>query len=126
MRWSPFLRTAAVGLIVAACQNDSMSPGGYCTAPRSIAILLTAVDSVTRASVADGARGVVQSGAYVDSLRVVSDSLLEGGDQLGTYVVHVERPGYHEWIRTNLQVTQQGPCGNVVPVSLTALLQPTP
>ena len=70
---------------------------------------------------------MVQSGAYVDSLRrFPSDTVFEGGDQLGTYVVSVERPGYHAWIRTNVQVTQQGPCGNVVPVRLTALLQPTP
>jgi len=109
--------------MLAACQSGT-SPIAYCLGPRPIAILLTPIDSVTHASVANGAYGAVQSGTYVDSLRVVSDSLLEGGDQLGTYVVHVERPGYHEWIRTNVQVTQQGPCGNVVPVKLTALLQP--
>jgi hypothetical protein len=62
----------------------------------------------------------------VDSLRQTWDSVLEGGTQLGTYDVTVDHPGYHEWIRTNVQVTRKGPCGNVIPVRLTALLQPTP
>ena len=115
----------AVVLIVAACQNGPTTPPvGYCTAPRSIAVLLAALDSTTRASVADSAHGVVQSGTYVDSLRLSFD-VLEGGTKLGTYQVTVERPGYHQWIRTNVQVTQQGPCGNVIPVELTALLQPS-
>jgi len=117
-----FIPVTAVMLFGAACQNSPMPPVGYCTAPRSIAVLVTALDSTTRASVADGAHGVVQSGTYVDSLRL-SFGVLEGGTKLGTYEVTVERPGYRQWIRTNVQVTGQGPCGNVIPVDLTALLQ---
>ena len=74
----------------------------------------------------DGARGAVQSGTYVDSLHPTWDGQLEGGDKLGTYAITLERPGYQDWIRANIEVTQQGPCGNVIPVKLTALLQPTP
>lgn len=124
MRTSHFI--PALALIVAACQDGSTSPVAYCTAPRSIAVLVTPVDSVTHTSVADGAHGVVQSGAYVDPLRLSSDSVLEGGAQLGTYEITLERPGYQDWIRANIQVTRKGPCGNVIPVRLTALLQPSP
>jgi hypothetical protein len=111
--------------LIAACQNGSTSPIAYCTAPRSIAVLVIPLDSVTQASVATGAHGVVQSGAYVDSLHLSFDGVLEGGDQLGTYEITLERPGYHDWIRTSVQVTRKGPCGNVIPVRLTALLQPS-
>jgi hypothetical protein len=120
-----FFPLTALVLLVAACQDGPTAPPvGYCTAPRSIAVILTALDSATHASVADSAHGLVQSGTYVDSLRL-SSGVLEGGTKLGTYEVTVERPGYHQWIRTNVQVTRQGPCGNVIPVLLTALLQPS-
>ena len=118
-----FLASAAV-LIVAACQSGT-SPA-FCLGIRPIAILVKPIDSITHASVATGAHGAVQSGTYEDSLRLISDSLLEGGDQLGTYVVNVERPGYQAWTRANVEVTQTGSCGSVIPVRLTALLQPTP
>jgi hypothetical protein len=117
-----FVPIAAVALIVPACQNSPTV--AYCAAPRSIAVLLTALDSITRVSVADSAHGVVQSGTYVDSLRL-SFGVLEGGTKLGAYQVTVERAGYRQWIRSNVQVTRQGPCGNVIPVQMTALLQPS-
>lgn len=110
-------------LILTGCRNSPTGPPiGYCTAPRSIAVIVTALDSVSRASVADSARGVVQSGTYVDSLQL-DFGVLEGGTKLGTYQVTVQRPGYAQWVRTNVRVTRQGPCGNVIPVQLTALLQ---
>jgi hypothetical protein len=119
-----FVPVSALVLIVGACQNGPTTPPvAYCTAPRSIAVLLTPLDSLTRVSVADSAHGIVQSGTYVDSL-YLSFGVLEGGAKLGTYQVTVERPGYRQWIRSNVQVSRQGPCGNVIPVQLTALLQP--
>jgi hypothetical protein len=35
-------------------------------------------------------------------------------------------PRYYEWTQTNVVVSQQGPCGNTIPVRITALLQPAP
>jgi len=56
---------SAALLIVAACDNHF----GYCSSPYSPAVIITPLDSGTRANVAVGARGVALSGSYVDSLR---------------------------------------------------------
>jgi hypothetical protein len=110
-----------------ACTPDANNPIAGCTAPMSEAVVVVVNDSISGASVADGARGVAQAGAYVDSLQLFfPPPRLAGGKQLGTYMVIVDRPGYHEWVRTDVVVSQQGPCGNVIPVQLTALLQRTP
>ena len=107
-------------LIFTGCQN---SPIAYCSAPQTFAVVLSALDSVSLTSVADSARGVVQSGAYVDSLQL-EFGVLVGGHKLGTYQVTVQRPGYRQWVRTTVQVTHEGACpGTAVPVQLTALLQ---
>ena len=111
-------------VVIAACNNDSVF--GRCTAPVPIAVEITLLDSVSRASVDDSARGVAQSGTYVDSLRPaywVAPNVLEGGRQLGIYRVTVDRPGYREWLRTDVHATRQGACGNPITVHLTALLQ---
>ena len=55
---------------------------------------------------------------HVDSLRI------RGGDQTGTFTVTIDRPGYLTWSASNVHVTEQGPCGNVIPVDLSAKLQP--
>ena len=97
----------------------------YCAAAYSPAVIVTPLDSGTRANVAVGARGVALSGSYVDSLRRV-DSVLVGGSQLGTYQVTVERLGYHQWVRSGIRATKEWECGMPVSVRVTALLQPTP
>jgi hypothetical protein len=112
---------SAALLIVASCENRF----GYCTAALSPAVLITPLDSGTRANVAVGARGVAITGTYVDSLRLV-DSALWGGMRKGTYQVLVERPGYHQWFRTGIRVTETTDCGMPVSVPVTALLQPAP
>ena len=121
---SRVLALLSASLMLTGCGNSPTAgpPVGYCTAPRSLAVIVTARDSVSLASIADSARGVVQSGTYVDSLHLLLDVLV-GGAQLGTYQVTVQRPGYQQWVRMNVLVTHQGPCGNVIPVQLTALLQ---
>src|SRR5712671_6333153 len=90
--------SATACLMVAACEIG----GGakmYCAAAYSPAVIVTPLDSGTRANVAVGTRGLASSGTYVDSLRVVYDSTLWGGSQLGTYQVTVEHPGYRQWGR---------------------------
>ncbi len=98
----------------------------HCAAAYSPAVIVTPLDSGTHANVAVGTRGVVSSGTYVDSLRVVYDSILWGGPQLGTYQVTVEHAGYHQWVRSGIRVTEQTDCGMPVSVRVTALLQPSP
>lgn len=81
-------------------------------------------DSLSGSAAANGALGTIAMGGVVDTL-VQSDSLLLfGGDQLGTYDVKVEHPGYLDWTASAVHVTHLGSCGNVLPVQLSALLQP--
>jgi len=98
----------------------------YCAAALAPAVIVTPLDSGTRANVAVGTGGAVSSGTYVDSLRVVFDSTLWGGWRLGTYQVTVEHPGYRQWVRSGVRVTEQEECGTLVSVHVIALLQPSP
>ena len=116
-----------LGFLLGCSRNPTASFAGRCLAPVSIAVIVAVDDSVSGASVVDSARGVAQAGAYVDSLHLSSPPpVLLGGDRLGTYEVTVTRPGYRQWTRSGVLVSQQGPCGNVIPVQLTALLQRAP
>src|SRR6266566_1001698 len=85
--------SATACLMAAACDPRAKM---HCAAAYSPAVIVTPLDSGTHANVAVGTRGVVSSGTYVDSLRVVYDSILWGGPQLGTYQVTVEHAGYHQ------------------------------
>ncbi len=98
----------------------------YCAAAYSPAVVVTPLDSGTRANVAVGTGGAVSSGTYVDPLRVILDSVLWGGARLGTYQVTVEHPGYRQWVRSGVRVTEHTDCGMPVSVHVTALLQPSP
>jgi hypothetical protein len=125
------LRPLATTLVLIAgtsCRASTSVPIEYCTAPRSIAVELDVRDSVSGAAIADSAAGAVATSSYQDSLHHItgSASLLWGGDQLGTYTVTVRHPAYADWSKANVVVSQRGPCGNVIPVQLTALLVRAP
>ncbi len=106
------------------CSHEITHPIGWCLATRPIAVIVAVNDSVSGVSVTDSARGVAQVGAEVDSLRLsTSPPRLLGGTKLGTYQVIIDRPGYREWSRSGVVVSQQGACGNPIPVQLVALLQ---
>ena len=111
-----------------ACKSTTTPFGGECMAPRSIAIALTIVDSVTGAGIADSATGSVTASAYQDSLHHILgfDSLAWAGERLGTYSVTVHRPRYADWTRASVVVSTQGFCGNVIPVPLTARMVMSP
>ncbi len=124
-------RTAAIAAlgVSAGCSSGTPSapPLALCSAPQSIAVVVTVTDSVSGASIADGARGAVRAGTYLDSLRrTAPPAILVGGSRLGIFVVTVEHDGYRVWTRGGVVVSQQGPCGNVIPVQLTARMQPLP
>lgn len=128
MRTLRLIAAATILVVSSSCQSSTSPPAGYCAAPRSIAVEVDVLDAVTRASIADNAMGTVVAVGYQDSLHhgTGADSLLWGGDQLGTYTVTVQRPGYADWSKVGVMVSQQGPCGNVIPVQLLALLVPVP
>jgi hypothetical protein len=115
--------------LAASCAShvsDATSPIAFCTAPRSIAISVSVRDSVTGRSIADAATGIARLGTAVDTLQHQDSLTLLGGVSLGVYDLSVQASGYRSWTRTGVQVTQVGPCGNVEPVAVTALLQPAP
>jgi hypothetical protein len=87
-------------------------------------------DAQTGVPLAAEARGVVQEGAYVDSLRLdplqhpPQSTLVGGGNRAGTYTVTVERQGSRPWQRSGV-VVGRGACG-IVTVTLVAELEPNP
>lgn len=122
-------RMAALALLAGtlwvAGSCDSRRVIGQCAGVPSRAIVVAVRDSTTGAAIADGAFGTIQSGAKVDTLTLSDSLLMFGGDRLGTYSVNIEHAGYDTWTRTGVAVTQLSSCGNVLPVQLTARLQPT-
>lgn len=96
-----------------------------CTAQFVPGIVVEVLDSATKASLVQGARGAVQEGAFIDSLHPLSPTALQAaGERPGTYTVTVVHPGYIDWSRPDVQV-HEGVC-HVQTVTLQALLQQTP
>jgi len=111
-----------LGWIVGSCGSNNI-PTGFCTAPKSLSVVVTVRDSMSGAAAATGALGTLV-GAGVDDTLFQTDSLtLVGGDQLGTFTVTIDHPGFLTWTADDVRVTEKGPCGNVLPVQLNARLQ---
>jgi hypothetical protein len=126
-----FTRTTLVALVLVTigCSHEITGAGapGRCMAMAPTAVIVAVNDSVSGASVVDSARGVAKLGTEVDSLWLSAPPpRLLGGTKLGTYQVSIDRPGYREWIKSNVVVSHQGECGNTIPVQLTALMQRAP
>lgn len=109
----------------AADSCDSQRLVAECTGIPSRAIVVAVRDSTTGAAAADGAFGTVESAGRVDTLTQSDSLLMFGGTRLGTYSVVIEHAGYDAWTTSGVNVTQLGSCGNVLPVQLTASLQPS-
>jgi hypothetical protein len=122
-RLSALLCLVGLGWILSSCGSNSM-PVGFCAAPRSEAVEISVRDSTSGLPAADGALGTLVGAGVDDTLEHVDSLRIRGGDQTGTYVVTIDRPGFRTWSASNVHVTNVGPCGNVIPVEITALLQP--
>jgi hypothetical protein len=112
----------ALGWIAGSCSSEILT--GKCTAPAPRSVVVTVRDSVTGKAAADNAIGTLVGAGVNDTLFHVDSLTLEGGTLLGTFTVRIDKPGYLTWIANDVMVTQKGPCGNVLPVQLTARLQP--
>jgi len=112
----------ALSWIVSGCRDDSMV--AFCTAPVPISVVVAVRDSVSGKAAADNAIGTLVGAGVDDTLMHEDSLLLSGGRTLGTFTVRIDKPGYLTWIANDVMVTQKGPCGNVLPVQLTARLQP--
>ena len=116
------LTTIAALVLCSACSGRDLV---ICTTNFAPAVVVEIHDSTTGVPLAQGARGAVQEGTFIDSLRPrTSTSLQAAGERPGTYTVTVVHPGYVPWLRTDVQV-QRGEC-HVQTVTLQALLQPSP
>ena len=121
-------RLAAIGVLLppAACTDP-----GACTLSIEPAITVRAVDRGTGQNVADGARGTVSDGAYVDSLRPAAIDaaqrvvLLRAADERpGTYDVFLERPGYQSVSFRAAEVTRDECHVNTVALDITMVAMP--
>ncbi|HEV7705302.1 MAG TPA: hypothetical protein VGO46_13465 [Gemmatimonadaceae bacterium] len=86
--------------------------------------MVTVRDSVSGHAAADGAIGTLVGSGVDDTLEHLDSLTIGGGDRTGTYTVTIDRPGYLRWSVSNVHVTHVAKCGNVVPVDLSAKLQP--
>ena len=104
--------------LTAACSDP------ICTLSFDYGIVVRVEDSVSGAPAASGARLVLRDGAYLESTEEnLAGLYLNGaGERAGDYTVTVQKPTYHDWVRTNVRVTADA-C-HVHSVSLTARLQP--
>jgi len=116
--------TALIFGFLCSCAHPTGPPqSGACDSALPVAVEIVVQDSISRVSLADSASGCIQAGQYVAPLGYEAPDALYGGDRLGTYQVVIQRSGYRQWTRSSVVVSQEGPCGNVLPVQLTALLQ---
>jgi hypothetical protein len=116
------LCVAAVAVLSSGCGAGNLVAS--CAAPPSLSVVVTVRDSISGSAAADSATGTLVGDTVNDTLLHGDSLTLQGGNQLGTFTVTIERPAYLTWVASNVQVTKEGPCGNVIPVQLTARLQP--
>ena len=129
MRRVQLVATVALGVVLGCSSEHTPTtiPLAYCSAPRSISVEVTVTDSVTGASIADAAHGVVQNASTTDTLQYFpSPPLLAGGSTLGTFSIIIDHAGYAHWRGDSVTVSNLGPCGNVIPVQFAAKMQPLP
>ena len=94
-----------------------------CTEQFVYGIRVEVVDPGSGTSLADSATMTLRDGDYVESTTLSPDGLTMAGagERAGNYTVIVARPSYHNWVRTEVEVTADG-C-HVIPVKLRAELQ---
>jgi hypothetical protein len=120
----------AGALILSAC-GSPLAGGRVCTEDFRYGLNVTVVDSVTNAPPASAVL-IARSGAFVDSvgprapMQFVQNGplvllLSSAGERAGTYELTVRSPGYRDWTRTGVEVTEDE-C-HVRPITLTARLQ---
>ena len=94
-----------------------------CTDQFVYGISVDVMDSGTGVLLADSATMTLRDSNYVETTTVSWDGLTMAGagERAGQYTVIVARPRYHNWVRTEVEVTADE-C-HVIPVKLRAELQ---
>ena len=116
---SSLVKCACIFAAAAISGCSSATAVNACPAVIAPAIVVEVKDSRTGNPIAQGARGVVREGSYVDSLKpfagISSDpatltSLQGAAGRPGTYTVTVEKPGYLIWSQTAVKAADDQ-CG---------------
>jgi len=110
-------------LILALAGCNAFEP---CQTDIHPAVAVEVREAGTGVSLAEGARGVLREGAFVDSLRLWKMPAQLGGafERPGTYSVEVEHAGYVKWQRDGVRARDSS-C-HVRTVTLRADLVPLP
>jgi hypothetical protein len=124
---------AGFALLVSLTTACSDPGGPICTAESRPALVIEVRDRVSNQFIPALARGVVQDGAFQDSLRLsgmtgddppVPVSYAAAFERRGVYTVSLQVDGYHRWDTSGIAVSRDE-C-HVRTVGLSAALQPRP
>jgi hypothetical protein len=128
---SPSRLLCACAVALGACESPSSPRPLACTPNILFGLQVTVIDSITSAP-PSSATLIARSAAYVDSvgpqapLSPVVDGVVlvlsAASERSGTYDLTVRAPGYRDWTRTGVRVTQEDQC-HVRTVALTARLR---
>ena len=115
---------AVAGAFFIAC-NDAPTDPIVCTEEFRFGLSIRVLDGATGAGAAEGARGTITEGDYVEELQVFgNDGMFGAGERAGTYDIRITKQGYEEWTASQVTVTADE-C-HVHTVSLQANLVPLP
>jgi hypothetical protein len=117
--------------VLAGCSTSSVEPLRVCTAELRSTIIVNVTDAKTSASAAAGSTVIVRGATFYDSVFVTtlvlppSTAYLGWEDRIkgGRYTVQVRKPGYLDWIKTDVDVPSDECHSGPGPV-VTATLQP--
>lgn len=115
-------------LLITSCKDNGTS-SRICTAEARVGIQVDIRDAVTRNPTAEGAKATAREGSFIDTLRTLpvvppQGSLTVYGvyERVGVYTVMITKPGYRDWVRSNV-VVNKDEC-HVITVQLEALVEP--
>lgn len=118
-----------LALAFAGCSDPTEPDVIACTGQFVSGIVVEIIDENNGLFIAEGARGAVRDGAYLDSLTAfeftstgVMRSRQAAGERTGTFQVSVSHGGYEDWILENVKVEEDG-C-HVIPRRLRAAMIP--
>ena len=94
-----------------------------CTEEFRYGVSVEVVDAMSGAALAEGSTMTLREGDYVETTTESFDgrTMVGAGERAGTYTVAVARDGYHTWVLTDVEVTEDE-C-HVHPVALRAELE---
>jgi hypothetical protein len=118
-RWG--VGSGITALALAVLTVASCNPFLSCTSQVQAGIAVEVKDAATGVPAADGARGIVRDGAFVDSLFGTSTHMSGAYERPGVYEVIIAKEGYREWRTAGVEVTS-GRC-HVNTAQLLAMLE---